>query len=72
VILHHDNVVAHSSLQVMQFLAGKASPPWIIHCTLLTWLHLTSGLFPELKSVLKGKRFSDVEDIKLKSKLSHL
>jgi hypothetical protein len=42
-ILHHDNAPAHSSLGVLQFLAGKASPPWIIRRTLLTWLQLTSG-----------------------------
>jgi hypothetical protein len=31
----------------------------------LIWLQLTSGWFQKSKSVLKAKRFSDVEDIKL-------
>jgi hypothetical protein len=44
-ILHHDNALAHSSLRMMQYLAGKASMPWIICRTLLTWLQLTSGCF---------------------------
>jgi hypothetical protein len=42
----------------------KASLPWIIRRTLLTWLQLTSGCFQNSKSVLKGNRFSDIDDIK--------
>jgi hypothetical protein len=41
-ILHRYNAPAYSSRRVSQFLAGKASPPWVIHRTLLTWLQLTS------------------------------
>jgi histone-lysine N-methyltransferase SETMAR len=63
-ILHHDNVLAHSSLRVSQFLAGKGisamdHPPYSPDLALADF-----WLLPKLKSVLKGKRFSDVEDIK--------
>jgi hypothetical protein len=37
--------------------------------TLLTWLQLTSGCFQNSKCILKGKRFSDVEDIKSSEKI---
>jgi hypothetical protein len=63
-ILHHDKAPAHSSLRVSQFLAGKGisatdhppSSPVLVPAAF--WL------FPELKSTLKGKRFSDVENMK--------
>jgi hypothetical protein len=35
-----------------------------LHNTLLAWLQLISGCFQNTKSVPKGKRFSEVEDIK--------
>jgi histone-lysine N-methyltransferase SETMAR len=63
-ILYHDNAMAHSSLRGSQFLAGKDisamdHPPYSPDLApAVLWL------YPKLKSVLKGKRFSDVEDIK--------
>jgi histone-lysine N-methyltransferase SETMAR len=63
-ILHHDNAPAYSSLRVSQFLAQK---------DISAMDHLPYSpdlapadfwLFPKLKSVMKGKRFSDIEDIK--------
>jgi hypothetical protein len=63
-ILHHDNAPAYSSVRVSQFSAGK---------DIFAMDHLMyspglapadSWLFPEVKSVLKAKRFSDVEDIR--------
>jgi hypothetical protein len=57
-ILHHDKAPTHSCLRVSQVLTGKASRPWMI------WLQLASGYFQNSKSVLKGKHFSDIEDIK--------
>jgi histone-lysine N-methyltransferase SETMAR len=63
-ILHHDNAPAHPSLRVSQFLAGKGisamdHPPQSPDFTPADF-----WLFPEHKRVLKGKRSSDVEDIK--------
>jgi hypothetical protein len=63
-ILHHNNKPARSSLRVLQFLAGKGisamdhppSSPDLDPADL--WL------FPKLRSVLKGKHFSDIEGIK--------
>jgi hypothetical protein len=56
---------------VPQFLTGKASLSWIIRRTLLAWLQLISGCF---QRKLKGKRFSDAEDIKssVKKKLTDI
>jgi histone-lysine N-methyltransferase SETMAR len=63
-ILHHDNALARSSLRVSQCLAGKgtsalAHPPYSPDLAPSDF-----WLFPKLKSVMKGKRFSDFEDIK--------
>jgi histone-lysine N-methyltransferase SETMAR len=73
-ILHHDIAPAHSSLRVPQFLAGKGisamdHPPYSPDLAPADF-----WLFPKLKSVLKGKRSSDVEDIKssVKKKLTHI
>jgi histone-lysine N-methyltransferase SETMAR len=71
-ILHHDNATAHSSFQVSQILAGKGistmnHPP---HSPELT--RVASWVFPKLKSVLKEKRFSDVEDIISAKKKKHI
>jgi transposase InsO family protein len=56
-ILHHNNKSAYSSLRVLQSLAGNGistmdHPPF------------SADLAPELKRVLKRKRFSGTEDIK--------
>jgi hypothetical protein len=56
-ILHHDNAPAHSPLRVSQFLAGK-------HISAMDHPMYSPGSFQDSRSVLKGKRFSDVEDIK--------
>jgi transposase len=63
-ILHHDNAPAHSALRVSKFLAGKGmsamdNPPY---CPDLAPADF--WLFPKLKSVLKGKRFLVIENIK--------
>jgi histone-lysine N-methyltransferase SETMAR len=63
-ILHHDNAPTHSSLRVLQLLAGKGisatdHPPYSPDLASADF-----WLFPKLMSVLKGKRFSDVENIK--------
>jgi hypothetical protein len=55
---------AHPSFRVSHFFAGKRisamdHPPY---CPDLA--PADTSLFPELKSVLKAKRFSDFEDIK--------
>jgi transposase len=62
-ILHHGNVIAHDALAVREFLAKKPimkfyPPPYspdLAPCDF--WL------FPKLKTVLKGHRFSDIADI---------
>jgi histone-lysine N-methyltransferase SETMAR len=63
-ILHHDNAPEHSSLRMSQFLAGKGistmdHPPCSPDLAPADF-----SLFPKLKSVLNGNRFSDVQDIK--------
>jgi hypothetical protein len=63
-ILRHDNAPAHSSLRVTQILAGKCisamdHPPYSPDL-----FPADFWLFPEFKSVLKARRFSDAGDIK--------
>jgi transposase len=64
-ILRHDNAPAHPTLRVSQFSARKGisamdPPPYSPD-----FAPADLRLFPELKSVLKGKKhLSDVEDIK--------
>jgi transposase len=63
-ILHHSNSPAHSSLQVLQFLAGKGisamdCPPYSPDLAPADF-----WLFAKLRSVLKRKHFLDIEDIK--------
>jgi transposase len=67
-VLHHDNVPAHSSLRMSQLLAEKGisavnHPPYSPDLAPDDF-----WLFPKLKSFLKGKRFSDIEDIKSSAK----
>jgi hypothetical protein len=50
-------------LQVLQFLSGKGISA-VDHMSYLELAPAKFWLFPKLYSVLKGKRFSDVEDIK--------
>jgi len=63
-ILHHDNMPAHTSHLVQQFLAkhGTAQfqqPPYSPHLAPCDFF-----LFPRIKKVLKGHRFEATEDIK--------
>ena len=66
--LHHDNVPAHTALSVQQFLAKKNNMTVFPH-------HLYSPglapcdffLFPCMKCQMKGKRFSDVIEVKKKT-----
>jgi hypothetical protein len=67
-ILHHNNAPAHSSLQVSQFLAGKGISAMNHLPYSLDLAPAGFWLFPKLKSVLQGKRFLNVEDIKLSVK----
>jgi histone-lysine N-methyltransferase SETMAR len=67
-ILHHNNAPAHPSFRVSLFLAGKGistmdHPPYSPDLAPADFC-----LFSELRSVLKGKRFLDVEDIKSRVK----
>ena len=63
-LLHHDNAPAHSALSVRRFLAKKNvsvldQPPYspdLAPCDFF--------LFPQLKGIIKGIRFMDVEAIK--------
>jgi histone-lysine N-methyltransferase SETMAR len=60
-IIHHDNAPAQSSFRVSQFLSGKGisamdHPPYSPDLASADFC-----LFPNLKSVLKEKRFSDVD-----------
>jgi histone-lysine N-methyltransferase SETMAR len=63
-LLHHDNVPAHTALSVQQFLAKSnmvllPHPPYspdLAPCDFF--------LFPRMKKTLKGKRFSDVDEVK--------
>jgi len=66
-ILHHNNVPAHTSHPVQQFLAKHGTvqlqqPPYSPDLTLCDFF-----LFPRLKKVLKGHRFEATEDIKRNS-----
>ena len=63
-LLHHDNAPAHSALSVRRFLAGNNvsvldQPPYspdLAPCDFF--------LFPRLKGIIKGIRFTDVKAIK--------
>jgi hypothetical protein len=66
-ILHHDNAPAHKALSAKQFLA---------HISITEMEHQPYStdlvpddfwLFPKIKSVLKGRRFQDIEDVQKKS-----
>jgi hypothetical protein len=63
-ILHHDNAPAQPSLRVSQFLAGKCISAMEHSPYTPDLVPADFWLFPEFKSVLKGKRSSDVEVIK--------
>ncbi|KAJ4447750.1 hypothetical protein ANN_09758 [Periplaneta americana] len=63
-LLHHDNAPAHTALTVRQFLTNNnmvlvPHPPYSPDLTPSDFF-----LFPRMKKCLKGKRFSDVDDVK--------
>jgi histone-lysine N-methyltransferase SETMAR len=62
ILLH--NPLAHSSLRVLQFLAGKGISAMDHQLYSPDLAPADFWLFPKLKSELKGKFFLDVEDIK--------
>jgi histone-lysine N-methyltransferase SETMAR len=69
-VLHHGNVPAYSSLRVSLVLVGNGisaveHPPYSPDLAPFDF-----WLFLKLKSVLKGKSVSDVEDIKLLTDIS--
>ncbi|XP_018567902.1 uncharacterized protein LOC108908355 [Anoplophora glabripennis] len=55
-ILHQDNVPTHTALLIQQFLAKYNT---VVMPRLF--------LFPKLKRILKGERFSTIDEIKAKS-----
>jgi hypothetical protein len=62
-ILHHDSALAHDALTVWEFLAKKFimkldHPPYSPDLAPSDF-----WLFPELKTALKGHRFSDIADV---------
>jgi histone-lysine N-methyltransferase SETMAR len=62
-IPHHDNASAHKALSVVQFLAQKLitemeHPPCSPDLAPSNF-----WVFSKIKSVLKGQRFQDIEDI---------
>jgi transposase len=63
-ILHRNNAPTHSPLCVSQFLPGKGISAMDHPLYSPDLAPADFWLFLKLKSVLKGKRFSDVEDIK--------
>jgi len=65
-LLHHDNVPAHISLVVREFLIKKKT--WPLFPTLL--IHFATCnfyVFPKMKFPLKGRRFISTEKIKAES-----
>ena len=66
-IIHHDNVPAHRSFKVSQFLAKNNMtvipyPPY--SPDLVPWYFF---LFPKLKLRIKGRRFDTIEEIQEES-----
>jgi hypothetical protein len=61
-ILRHDKAPAHPSLRVSQFSAGKGIPATDHALYSPDLAPAGFWVFPELKIVLKGKRFSDAEE----------
>jgi transposase len=66
-VLHHDNVPAHASLVVRQFLASTKTtvipqPPYSPDLAPCDYF-----LFPKMKLKLKGRRFDSIEEIQTES-----
>jgi hypothetical protein len=65
-ILHHDNAPAHKALPVKQFVAQKLITE-IEHPLCSPDLDPNDFcLFSKIKSIIKGRRFQDIEDIRKK------
>jgi histone-lysine N-methyltransferase SETMAR len=64
-ILHHDNSPAHKAFSVKQFLAQKSSTEMKHPSHSPELAPNDFWLFPKMKSVLKGRRFRDVDDIQI-------
>jgi hypothetical protein len=62
-ILRHNNAPANSLFQVSQFLAGKGISAMDHPPDSPDLAPADFWLFPKLRNVLKGKRFSEVENI---------
>jgi hypothetical protein len=61
-ILHHDNVLAHDTLRVCEFMA-KNSITKLVHTPYSPDLTPCGfWLFQKLKNALKGQRFADIRD----------
>jgi len=65
--LHQHNAPAHKALSVQQFLTKNSMtqllhPPYSPDLTPCDFF-----LFPQIKKVLRGKRFTDVEKVKKKT-----
>ena len=63
-LLHHDNAPVHNALSMREFLAKNniavlEQPPYSPDLAPSDFF-----LFPKLKGVIKGSRFSDVQSIK--------
>jgi hypothetical protein len=63
-ILHHDNMRAHSSFRVTQFVAGKGVSATDHPRYSPDLASADFWIFPEFKSVLKGKCFLDIKGVK--------
>lgn len=66
---HHDNAPAHAALSVRQFLAKNGMTP-LPHAPYSPDLAPCDFfLFPRMKKDMKGHRFSDVEEVKKKTRM---
>ena len=63
-MLHHDNAPAHSALNIRQLLAERNVPTLEQPPYSPDFAPYDFFLFPKLKGVIKGTRFSDAEAIK--------
>ena len=63
-ILHHDNAPAHTALSVREFLATKQITVLEHPAYSLDLAPSDFFLFPEMKEILKGRHFDDIDDIR--------
>ena len=60
--LHHDNALSHAS-HLVQFFGDTSNHPGDSASLLPDLVPCDFGLFPKLKSPLKGKRFQTIDEI---------